>query len=559
MANPADLIALGEDDNNDGYDLIILGGGITGSGIARDAALRGLRVALFEKGDFGSGTSSKSSKLIHGGLRYLEHGEIGLVFESVSERRVQSLMAPHLVRPLPFLVPIFEDNRVGLETMNLGLWLYDTLALFRAPRMHKTFRGKKAKKLEPLLGAEKLKGVLEYYDCFTDDARLVLENIIAANQAGADCYNHTEVVSIERTESKVSAVVVRDRVSNEQTTVKTRAVIVAAGPWTDTIAGGLGIQFKSRLLRPTKGVHLVFPAEKLPIERAITLISPVDDRVMFAIPWRTRVVIGTTDTDFNGSVDEVHATAEDARYLCESANAYFPTANFSPQDAISTWAGLRPLINEEAEDESDVSREHQIFVRDDGVILIAGGKLTTYRIMAKETVRAALNWLRDNRSETLDDRKIVRPRTKKRPLPGAKGLDEASAKGIKKLAKQLAAAHELTRPLAEHLAWTYGVRAHKIARSIAANPSLGELMQKDLAHVWAEVDFAVHDDLAKNVDDVLSRRIPLLLVGREQGLDIAARVADRLAELLDWSPDQRDTELARYQQTVADSRRFRTD
>ena len=555
--SPADIVSLGHDD----FDLVVLGGGITGAGIARDAALRGLKVALFEKNDFGSGTSSKSSKLIHGGLRYLENGEIGLVFESVSERRVQSLMAPHLVRPLPFLVPIYEDNRVGLETMNLGLWIYDTLALFRAHRMHKTFRGKKAKKLEPLILHENLKGALEYYDCFTDDARLVLENILAAAEAGAECHSYTEVVSIERNREhdRVSAVVVRDRMTGEQTTVRTRSVLVAAGPWTDTIAGPLGIKFKSHVLRPTKGVHLVFPAEKLPLERAVTIISPVDGRVMFAIPWRKRIVIGTTDTDFEGSVDEVHASPEDARYLCESANAYFPSANFSPDDVIATWAGLRPLINEESEDESDVSREHQIFIQDDGVIVIAGGKLTTYRIMAKEIVRAAVRWLRDNGGDALDDRKIVRPRTKKRPLPGADGLEELSAKGIKKLAKALAKAHELDRELADHLAMTYGVRAHKIARLISGAPTLGEPMQDDLPHVWAEIDFAVTEDLAKTVDDVLSRRVPLLLIGRDQGLDIADRVADRIAQLLSWTSETRDKELQRYKDTVAKSRLFITE
>jgi glycerol-3-phosphate dehydrogenase len=539
------------------YDLVVIGGGITGAGVARDAALRGLRVALFEKSDWGSGTSSKSSKMIHGGLRYLEHGEIGLVFESVSERRVQSTVAPHLVRPLPFLVPIYKDNRVGLETMNLGLWIYDTLALFRSPRMHKTFRGQKARELEPLLLHDGLRGAIEYYDCFTDDARLVLENVIDAAAAGAECRSHTEVIGVERggRGGKVSAVRVRDRMSGEERQVPCKAVLVAAGPWTDSIAGKLGIDFKSNLLRPTKGVHLVFPREKLPINRAITLISGVDGRVMFAIPWRGRTVVGTTDTDFDGSADDVHADAADVAYLCQSANAYFPGADFAPADVIATWAGLRPLINEEGEDESDVSREHQIFVRGDGVFVIAGGKLTTYRLMAKEMVRTAIRWLDDN--DCLAGRKLRRPRTKRRPLPGAAGLGDASSKGVEKLARDLAKEHDLAGELAEHLSWIYGVRARKLARRIAADPGLGERLQPDLPYVWAEIEFAVTDDRATTVDDVLSRRVPLLLVGRDQGLDVATAVAERVAGIRGWSPETRESELARYRRTVADSRRFR--
>src|SRR5690349_10466804 len=196
------------------YDVVVIGGGITGAGIARDAALRGLKVALFEKGDYASGTSSKSSKLVHGGLRYLEHGEIGLVFESVSERRVQTRVAPHLVRPLPFLIPIYKGAKPGLEIMNLGLWIYDSLALFRAPRLHKTFRGTRAAlQLEPALRAEGLRGALEYYDCATDDARLVLENAIDAQNLGAEMHTYTEVLRFVRDGNRIHGVHVRDRLT----------------------------------------------------------------------------------------------------------------------------------------------------------------------------------------------------------------------------------------------------------------------------------------------------------------------------------------------------------
>jgi len=403
------------------FDLVVLGGGITGAGIARDAALRGLRVALCEKRDFGSGTSSKSSKLIHGGLRYLEHGEIGLVFESVSERAVQRRLAPHLVRPLPFLVPIYEGNKPGIGLMSIGLWIYDTL----------------------------------------------------------------------------------------------------------------------------------------PLKRAVTLISPVDKRVVFAIPWRGRTVIGTTDTDFEGTADDCHADAADVEYLCRSATSYFPGGKFRPEDVIATWAGLRPLISDDANDASDVSREHQVFVRDDGVTIIAGGKLTTYRRMAKEAVKKTLRWLDSLGDRPLRGRKLRRPRTSKRPLPGAAGLPTHTMTGVRRLAKELAAKYDVPEPAAIHLANTYGIRATKLAAAIELDPALGEPMQDDLPYVWAEVDFAVTDDLARTIDDVLARRIPLLLVGRDQGLDVLDRVADRLTELLDWDRIERDRHLDAYRRTVADSRRFR--
>jgi glycerol-3-phosphate dehydrogenase len=540
------------------FDLVVVGGGITGAGIARDAALRGLRVALFEKGDYASGTSSKSSKLIHGGLRYLEQGEIGLVFESVSERRVQAQVAPHLVRPLKFLVPIYEGARVGLETMNIGLWIYDTLAMFRAPGLHRTHRGEKARELEPSLKHEGLRGAIEYFDCITDDARLVLENILDARAAGAVCRSHVEVTSLERRRGRVTAVHVRDSLSGAEERVPCCAVIIAAGPWTDQVAARFEVGFSGPILRPTKGVHLVFRREVLPLERAITVISPIDGRVMFAIPWRGRLVLGTTDTDFSGSPDEVWADAADAAYLCDSAGKTFPSSRFRPEDVIATWAGLRPLIHEEAEESaSDVSREHQIYVRDDGVLLIAGGKLTTYRLMAKEAVRAAIRWLKDTDSDLFEDRPLGRPRTKTRPLPGAVGLDEPTTAAVRRFAGRLAQEQDVPLATAEHLADVYGTRARAVVERMKRTPALAQPMQPDLPYVWAEVAFAAEEELAGTVEDVLVRRVPLMLVGLDQGLDVAERTADLLAERLGWSSERRMQDIDRYARAVADSRRFR--
>ncbi|WP_428267201.1 FAD-dependent oxidoreductase [Haliangium sp.] len=542
-------------------DLIVIGGGITGAGVARDAALRGLRVALFDKGDFASGTSSKSSKLIHGGLRYLEHGQLGLVFESVRERAVQLRVAPHLVTPLSFLIPVYRGARHGLEKLNLGLWLYDTLALFRTPKLHKTYRGAGAADLEPGLRRDELRGIIEYADCMTDDARLVLENVLDACALGATCSSYHEVIGLERDpRGRVCGVRVRDLHRDQERLVATRAVIVAAGPWTDALAGRLGVGVgERRILRPTKGVHAVFPAERLPISHAVSIVSPIDGRVMFAMPWRGRVYLGTTDTDFDGSVDEVHADAADVRYLCDSVNHYFPAADLRPEQVIATWAGLRPLVDDGgAHTASAVSREHELIVRDDGIVIVAGGKLTTYRRMAEQVVRAALGWLFEHEPEAMAGRDVDADGTKKRPLPGAEGLSGPGLDGVDALAAELAG-HGIEPASAAHLARVYGSRARLVLERIEADPDLGAPMQADLPHLWAEVAVAVEHDLARTLEDVLARRIPLLLIGRDQGLDVVDRVADIMAATLGWSGEHRGRQVAAYRAAVADSRRFRTE
>ena len=538
------------------YDVVVIGGGIVGAGIARDAAVRGLKTALFEKADYAAGTSSKSSKLIHGGLRYLEHGEIGLVFESVSERRVQTRVAPHLVRPLPFLIPIYRGAKPGLELMNVGLWIYDSLALFRAPKLHRTFRGAKAAlAIEPQLQPEGLRGALEYYDCATDDARLVLENAIDARALGAECHTYTEVTGFERrADGRITGVAVRDRLTGKAWSAGCRVAILAAGAWTDEMVRRFEIPFDRPLLRRTKGVHIVVPRERLPLARAITLISPVDQRVMFAIPWRERTVLGTTDTDFTGSADEVAADAADVQYLCDSGNGYFPGANLVPDDVISTWAGLRPLIAAPPNvDESEISREHEVFARGDGLVIIAGGKLTTYRRMARETVTAALKLL-DQLGEPIEAKRAT---TKDRPLPGAEGLAQTDLEGVAAIGRRLMQEFGLDADTATHLCGVYGTRSPVIAERIAADRALGERIDGELPYVWAEIEFAVRHDLARTVEDVLARRVPLLLVARDQGLGTCERVADILAGLLGWDATQRAQMLDEYRAEVALSRRWR--
>jgi len=540
---------------SDQYDLVVIGGGITGAGIARDAALRGMRVALFEKNDYASGTSSKSSKMIHGGLRYLEHGEIRLVFESVSERRVLMGLAPHLVRPLPFIIPIYKGARPGFEIMNVGLWIYDSLALFRAPKMHKSFRGAKAAlELEPHLRSEGLHGAFEYYDCQTDDARLTLETALDAQSLGAHCHTYTEVTRFDRrNDGRITGVVVRDRLTGKSWGVGCRAVVLAAGAWTDEMIRRFEIPVDRPMLRRTKGVHIVVPRERLPLARAVTLISPVDGRVMFALPWRERSVLGTTDTDFAGTADEVAADAADVKYLCDSGNGYFPGANLQPSDVIATWAGLRPLIAAPPNvDESEISREHEIFTRNDGLVIIAGGKLTTYRRMAREAVTRTIDLMH----ELGEDFAVTKDSTKHRPLPGAAGVESADLEGVAAIGRTLMDRHGLDVDVATHLCGVYGSRALELGAWISQDRALGERLDSELPYVWAEIDFAAKRDLARTVEDVLARRVPLLLTGRDQGLGVAERVADRLGGILGWDATQRSAMLEEYRAEVALSRRW---
>ena len=537
------------------FDLIVCGGGVTGAGIARDAAHRGLKVALLEKGDFGSGTSSKSSKLVHGGLRYLEQGELKLVFEGTSERALQMKRAPHLVRPIPFLVPIYKTHRPGLAVVDIGLWIYDALAMFRSPKLHKTYRARKVKAMEPALEDRGLAGALEYYDCLTDDARLVLENVLDAKALGADVRSYTRVTSVGRdSRGRVRTVRARDELSGRELELDTRLLVIAAGPWTDEVLGRVGVSFGRPLLRLTKGIHVVVDRARLPVARAVTMFTR-DRRVMVTLPWVERTAIGTTDTDFEGSPDDVAADAADVSYICDNTNQFFPGLDLTPADVIATWAGLRPLIAPEGGAGArphDVSREHEVFVRDEGVVVIAGGKLTTYRRMAKEVCDRAVEWLNDHGGEWQHGRAIRRCRTKHRPLPGAQGLEVPGQKAIHAIAARLAESYGLDGRVAEHLSQAYGTRAD----AVIARGGL-ERLNDDLPYLWAEVEHAVDADLARTIDDVLVRRIPLCLRGRQQGLDVAGRVAERMAARLAWSPAETQRQLEAYRAYVAVTRRFR--
>ena len=547
------------------FDLLVIGGGITGAGIARDAALRGLKVALLEKSDFGSGTSSKSSKLIHGGLRYLQHAEFGLVFEAVSERTLLLKLAPHLVKPQLFLVPTFKGQYPGRFMLGCGMWMYDALSKFAAPDRHRAYRKKGVQKIEPGLKADGLTGGVTYYDGMTDDARLTLETILDAVRAGAKVLSYARVRGfVEDSTGTVQGVTVSDVLDETRTTTLFAKVTVnSTGPWSDLVLRLLRHNQPAPMVRPTKGVHILVDAARLPVQHAVVMTVPKDGRIIFAIPWAdpespaaSRTVIGTTDTDYHGDPDRVAADAADIDYLLEAANFFFPDSKLIPADVLATWAGLRPLVMPSSDglDASSVSREHRILSRP-GLVTIIGGKLTTYRRMAAQLLSEAYKQLgvTEPPCATLD-----------RPLPGATDWKPPTDDfdPVAELTEELVALKlpGIDRQVARHLSTTYGVRARTIVEKIqqGGDPSASDRLDPELPFLYAEVDLAVTVDLAERLDDVLSRRMPLLLLARDQGLGCADKVAERIAKLRNWSTERTELELRHYRDVVALSRQFRS-
>lgn len=531
------------------YDVLIVGGGIVGSGAARDAAMRGLKVALIEQCDLAYGTSSRSSKLVHGGLRYLEQGEFSLVFEAVSERRVLQDIAPHLVHPLGFLFPVYKGGKLSPLTLNIGMWLYDGLSLFRSPKIHKNLSPKAVAEEEPGLIRDGLRGAQLYYDCATNDARLTLETALDARNHGAEIRTWTKVTGIRRDEKgRVCGVSVTDVHTGKSEDLNAHVVINATGPWTDRTRDL--VESRPALIRPTKGVHIVVPRERLPLRHAVVCPHPTDKRVMFALPWGDRSYIGTTDTDFEGDPHDVYATGDDVRYLLTCTDTFFPGAQLTPADVLATWAGLRPLVAEGGT-ASSVSREHSIIVDADGLITIAGGKLTTYRKMGAELVDRAVALLRLTGAVK---QPLAEAFTARQPLPGAVGWPEDDdAERVEALVKE-AGVDDVT---AELLVQTYGTRAVDLARRMAAQPESAVPIVEGRPERLVQVDFAVEKELAKTVRDVMIRRTQLYYRDADQGLGGAPAVATRMATLLGWSPERRDAEVDAYATEVAKSRRWR--
>jgi glycerol-3-phosphate dehydrogenase len=526
-------------------DLLVIGGGINGAGIAREATLRGLRVGLVDKGDFANGTSSRSSRLIHGGFRYLELGDLRLVFAACQERDLlRRRLAPHLVRPVPFLFPVYQGDRRGLAAVTVGLWLYDLLAAFRNIKRHKRLSRRAALELEPELRAEGLQGAGYYYDCWTDDARLTLETLLSAWSEGALVCNYVVVSGFHHRDGRIDRVTLRDVVRDELLEVQARVVVNAAGPWVDTVRT-LDDPNARPVVRRTKGVHAVVPRDRVRNRGAVVVRSPSDGRVMFVIPWGDQTLVGTTDTDYDGSPDIVRPERADIDYLLDAVNHCFPSARLAVDDVVSAYAGLRPLValgtRANSDEPSMASREEAIIVSPSGLVSLAGGKLTTYRRVAVSVVERVISELRRREG---DRRRFPRSRSDAKPLLGAKVAGSTAQSAV-----LLAAADQ------EHLTGRYGSRIAHLMRLLDEEQTLREPLAPPAADLRGEVRIAAKEEMAVRVEDVLRRRLHVALKNPSQGVDVVADVVGLMGEALGWDDDRRKVEEAAYRSEVAEERR----
>lgn len=504
------------------YDLLVVGGGITGAGIARDAAMRGLRTALVEARDLGWGTSSRSSRLIHGGLRYLEQGHLALVREASRERQVLLRIAPHLVRPLAFVFPVHRGDRVPLWKLAAGLLVYDLLAPLRNVRRHRILGKRALLAEEPMLRERGLVGGARYWDAQCDDARLVVATARSAALHGADVATYTSVIGLERGGGQVRGAVVEDD-DGVHGLVRAAVVVNATGPWADELRR-LEDSGAAPLLRRTRGAHVVVRRARLGHTSAITLTSPIDGRLMFVLPWGEFSYIGTTDTDEPGPPGDTVAAVSDVHYLLRSANAAFPQAHLTEEDVLAAWAGLRALLDSgQALAPSAVSREHVIRRGPGGMLTIAGGKLTTYRAMAAELV--------DEVGAELT-RREGRPRlphapTDQEALPGGEAADLGPM-------RQTVLDLGLAADTADHLLRHYGTEAAAICNLGRHEPGLLARLHPEHPAIEAEVIHHARRELVATVDDVLTRRIHLRYETPDGGAAAAARVAALLGREFGW-------------------------
>lgn len=538
-------------------DVLVIGGGITGAGAALDAASRGLRVGLVEARDLAAGTSSRSSKLIHGGLRYLEQGDFKLVKEALRERDLLvSRLAPHLVRPVPFLYPLYRKV-VERPYVGAGLVLYDAMEGVKRPvphHRHLTTRG--ALRRAPSLRPDRLAGAMMYYDAQVDDARYTVTVARTAARHGAHIVTRASAVSLLMSQvpgggPRVTGALVRDEETGRTFEVRASRVIVCAGVWSDLVHEASGVRAGYQV-RMSKGVHLVMPRSAIDADTG--MIVRTSKSVLFFIPWGTRWIVGTTDTDWSGDRAEPAATAEDVDYILGEANRVLARP-LTRADVLAVYAGLRPLVAEPAVDSragdsraadkaggtekptTKLSREHVVDTPLPGLASIAGGKFTTYRLMARDVVDAAVDGLPGPVPPSV---------TGQLPLLGADGLPAVRAS-----AGRLASDYEVTPAAAEHLTGRYGSLATEVLDLIRVDKTLARPLLDGYPYLRAEVAYAVTHEGALHVEDVLARRVRLLIESPDAGASAAPEVVAIMAGLLGWNRRRRGTELRRYQDFAA--------
>jgi glycerol-3-phosphate dehydrogenase len=520
----------------DGVDIFVIGGGISGAGVLRDAASRGLHAFLVERDDFACGTSSRSSKMVHGGLRYIGEGQLAVTRESCRERDLLLRHNPNLVRPLPFLFPSYEGSKHPLWQIRAGLWTYAALANFRRTARFRMLSAAEVAAYSPDLRRDGLRGAGLYYDAQVDDARLVLETVKSARALGADCVNHAEAVEFQRgPDGRLCGVRVRDGLDGRSYLVRAKAIVNAGGPAVERLRG-LDRPVERPELRPAKGVHLVLRRSRIHLASAVTF-EAADGRQLFLEPWDDDVaILGTTDS-FSHEIDEPTVSIEDVHYLLAAANDAFPAKGLTTNDLVSVFAGVRPLVDDGSSERppSSVSREHRIYEDPSGLISIAGGKLTTYRAMGEALVERAIRL-----SPVLREARIAGSRTAELPLRDD-SFDRVALEG------ELRARYHMAPKRIEHLVRSYGANAERL---LADAP---EALRRPIGRThftWAEIPFSFRTECPANLCDLLERRMRMALFAAGQGLPELEHIAQVAAEASGWSAERTREEVAAYAAAV---------
>ncbi|MGI9544760.1 MAG: glycerol-3-phosphate dehydrogenase/oxidase [Cyclobacteriaceae bacterium] len=509
------------------YDLVVVGGGITGAGIALDAASRGIKTALVEKNDFASGTSSRSTKLIHGGLRYLKQFEIGLVREVGRERAIVHRLAPHLVRAEKMLIPLIKNGTFGKFSTSMGLMVYDVLAGVEKEDQRKMLSKEETLSEEPLLDASNLEGGGLYAEYRTDDSRLTIEVIKTATTFGADLINYVQVDEFLYDQGTVTGVKCADLLGSQSISLKAAYVVSAAGPWVDRLRSK-DKSLEGKHLHLTKGVHLVVPHARLPLKHSV-YFDVSDGRMIFAIPRNRVTYVGTTDTDYHGDINHVVTTRQDLDYLIDAVNHTFPSVDIAIDDVISNWAGLRPLINEEGKSASEISRKDEVFESDSGLISIAGGKLTGYRKMAQKVVDIVAKRLRKEQN-----RAFKKCMTDEIVLSG--GIfdnPEAVAAYIDLIARKLEG-FGFDHLQANYLVSNYGRQTDEILDKMADYQD----DEPDVALARAELWYTVNNEMVHQPLDFIGRRSGRLYFDIRSVPPLIPSLFKDLAHYFNWSENE---------------------
>lgn len=517
-------------------DLLVIGGGITGAGIALDASQRGIRVGLLEKSDFGSGTSSRSTKLIHGGLRYLKQGDVKLVQEVGRERAILYKNAPHLVIAAPMLLPIYKGGTYGYLASSVGLYVYDWLAGVERKERRKMMSREETLRLEPLLKKEGLKGAGFYYEYRTDDARLTLDIMKTAWSKGANIVNYANMTEFIYRDGKAVGVKVTDRHTGENYDIYAKKIVNATGPWVDGVRK-LDNSLKGKRLYLTKGVHLVVEKEKLPVTQSAYFDTP-DGRMVFVIPRGKITYVGTTDTSYKQEIDQPRTTKEDRDYLLRAVNAMFPDVKLEEKDVVSHWAGLRPLIYEEGKGPSELSRKDEIFISDSGLITIAGGKLTGFRKMAEKVVDLVAEDLSKVQGRQFDTCK-----TDQVVVSGGERLGHTDYEACKQELLETGVSKGVDAATAQEWIDTYGTNTQHIYNRLEAVREKGQKLNEEQL-LRAQLSYAIEEEMTTTAVDFLRLRTGWTYFQVKKAEAKADAVIRLMGEKLGWSDADRERERA---------------